>query len=586
MIGALLIIIFAGGPGSTIFPLLRIDMGPRAAALGGAFSALSGDVSLILFNPSGIADMKSSEISVGRQEWFAGFKDHYLLFAIKQPLGTIGIGGIFSSVGGIETWSDENERGEDISVSSWILTIGYAEEVLEELKLGASLKLLHEDLYLVKGDGVAFDLGFQVTPFSWFSLGGSLQNVGSGVKYGKNRYPLPRLFRFGGALSPFKSLILVADGVSPRGGDFEIHLGIEYTIQNLISLRIGWRNGPQEMELGGWTYGVGALIKRIYLDYAFVPYGKLGYTHRFGIKYVFPGIERLPAIIPGKSAVLLLKVIDKEKGDPLEAFLTLSGVIEGEFKTNPKTGELRKEKKASGWVKFRAVKQGYQPVIDSVLIKRGEETIKIVEMMPMKPGEIGGYVYDAATMRGIGATINFAGPVEGAVASDLSTGFYRISDLPPGFYTIEVEAEGYETTSCTLQIFSGQRILKDFHLNRPGRGRIIGKIRFDTGKAIVKREFYPVLDSIGILLKENPRMVIEVSGHTDPREIRTTEFPSNWVLAEKRASAVKKYLVEKFGISPSRIIIKAYADTQPVASNETEEGMAKNRRVEFRILSE
>lgn len=582
----LILFLLTDNPGSTIFPLLRVDMGPRAAALGGAFTAVNSDISVLLFNPSGLADMKSSEVSLGRQEWFADFKDNYLLLFLKQPLGSIGIGGIFSSVEGIESWSEENERGEDISVSSWILSIGYAQEVLKKLNLGASLKILHEDLYLVKGTGVAFDFGIQTNPLPWLILGASLQNIGADVKYGEDRYSLPRLFRLGGSASPIKSLIILADGVFPKRGDFEIHLGAEYKIQELIALRFGWRNGPQEMELGGWTYGIGINIKRLSLDYAFVPYGKLGYTHRFGLRYVLPSLEKLPGVFSGRKAILLLKVIDKEKGDPLEAFLTLSGVIEGDFRTDSETGELRKEKNSSGWVKYRAIKPGYEAVIDSVLIKKGEETIKIVEMIPMEPGEVGGYVYDASTMRGVGATISFSGPLGGAVISDATTGFYRIKDVPPGYYAIEVEAEGYEVTSCTLQVFSGERVMRDFYLNRPGRGRVIGKIHFDTTKAKIRREDYPLLDSIGQLLKENSHIIIEISGHTDPREIRTAEFPSNWVLAKKRSEAVKKYLMEKFGISPSRMIIKAYADTQPVASNETEEGMAKNRRVEFRILKE
>jgi flagellar motor protein MotB len=93
-----------------------------------------------------------------------------------------------------------------------------------------------------------------------------------------------------------------------------------------------------------------------------------------------------------------------------------------------------------------------------------------------------------------------------------------------------------------------------------------------------------VLDRAGEILKGSPTIKVELAGHTDPREINTREFPDNWKLSQARAEAVRVYLIDKFGIAPDRLTARGYADTQPVGPNDTEAGMAKNRRTEFRIL--
>ncbi len=88
------------------------------------------------------------------------------------------------------------------------------------------------------------------------------------------------------------------------------------------------------------------------------------------------------------------------------------------------------------------------------------------------------------------------------------------------------------------------------------------------------------LDRTGAILKENPKMRVEVGGHTDP----TGNEKANQVISEKRALSAKKYLMDKFGIEENRLITKGYGATKPIADNKTEEGRSKNRRVEFRIL--
>ena len=102
---------------------------------------------------------------------------------------------------------------------------------------------------------------------------------------------------------------------------------------------------------------------------------------------------------------------------------------------------------------------------------------------------------------------------------------------------------------------------------------------YDSNSSYMKAEAYPLLDGVASILMKNPEMEVEVQGHTDNKG--TAEY-NQW-LSEKRAQKVKDYLVSK-GVDPSRLEAKGYGFTQPVASNDTAEGRAQNRRVELKRL--
>ncbi len=102
-------------------------------------------------------------------------------------------------------------------------------------------------------------------------------------------------------------------------------------------------------------------------------------------------------------------------------------------------------------------------------------------------------------------------------------------------------------------------------------------IYFDTDKAIVKSESKPTLDEVANLLKIDRSLKLEVAGHTD----NTGDKAHNQKLSEDRAKAVVEALVKQYGIDAARLQAKGYGDTKPVVSNATEDGRAKNRRVEL-----
>lgn len=108
------------------------------------------------------------------------------------------------------------------------------------------------------------------------------------------------------------------------------------------------------------------------------------------------------------------------------------------------------------------------------------------------------------------------------------------------------------------------------------KGFIALYINFETGKSAIKSESLSIVDQMVQMLKEAPDLKISVQGHTD----NTGTAAANQALSEQRAAALVKALTEK-GIDKSRLSSKGFGQTKPVADNASEDGKAKNRRVEI-----
>lgn len=108
-------------------------------------------------------------------------------------------------------------------------------------------------------------------------------------------------------------------------------------------------------------------------------------------------------------------------------------------------------------------------------------------------------------------------------------------------------------------------------------------VLFPSGRAALKKDGVKILAEVGPVLASLKGRSFQVGGHTDNVPIKTKRFPSNWELSGARAIDVTKLLIE-YGVPADRISAAAYADTQPVASNDTKEGRAQNRRIEIALV--
>jgi outer membrane protein OmpA-like peptidoglycan-associated protein/Tol biopolymer transport system component len=171
-----------------------------------------------------------------------------------------------------------------------------------------------------------------------------------------------------------------------------------------------------------------------------------------------------------------------------------------------------------------------------------------------------------------------------AIESDEKDGTFLLA-LPTGrTYALGVVAEGYLYHSETFELTSEKAdqafaLEVDLQSVEEGSAIVLKNVFFDVDESSLKKQSTPELQELGDFLRQNPTVFIELSGHTDNQG--AADY--NKTLSEARAKSVKDYLVTMEGIVEPRISIRGVGADEPIASNETEEGRAMNRRTEFRI---
>jgi len=213
-----------------------------------------------------------------------------------------------------------------------------------------------------------------------------------------------------------------------------------------------------------------------------------------------------------------------------------------------------------------------------------------VNSRPQPVTYLKGTIRDEKTKKPVGAEFQLIDVVSNQTvvrssSDDINGGF--LLTLPTDRqYALIITKEGYLFHSESFNITGDHSMLTPYQLDiglqpiETGRPVVLKNIFFDTDKYDLKKESYTELEKLRDLLVKNPKLKIEISGHTDNQGGKA----HNQVLSENRAKAVYDYLVAN-GIAASRLSYKGYGDTVPVADNNTEKGRAENRRTEFKVIS-
>lgn len=141
------------------------------------------------------------------------------------------------------------------------------------------------------------------------------------------------------------------------------------------------------------------------------------------------------------------------------------------------------------------------------------------------------------------------------------------------------------TTGLKSEIAAGE--IKITQLKDKLTVNLVDRILFDSGKAEVKDDGRKVLDKVGGVLRSVADKNIRIEGHTDDKPIAgelQAKYPTNWELSTARATAVARYLQDKAKVDPRRLVAAGYGEYHPVASNETPETRALNRRIEIVLV--
>lgn len=199
-------------------------------------------------------------------------------------------------------------------------------------------------------------------------------------------------------------------------------------------------------------------------------------------------------------------------------------------------------------------------------------------------------IVDSQTKQSVAAKVSLRGETDNVIvaSSAVEPGVYefRISSAVAKDYRLAVEKEGYAFVNEKVNIrgagTEGQQLNRNVELRKlnVGTTSVLRNIYFDYNRATFKTTSYNELNKLEGMMRQNPGLKVEISGHTDSHG----PWQYNRQLSQRRAEAVKDFLTKK-GIDARRIKAVGYGESRPLASNDDEsEGRELNRRVEFKVI--
>lgn len=297
--------VFAAGVGTTGASFLKIGVGARAVAMGEAFAGVADDASAIYWNPGGLGILSKKEFSAMHLQWFEGIQYEGLTYVHPtERRGTFGVDFRYLHTDALKKTvvNSSSSTGYDelgtFSSYDMMATVGYGKQILPHFNLGVGLKYIKEtiddkDATAIAGDfGLLFDL-------RGGRIGLSLQNLGTKLKFVKEEGSLPFNIKFGVSSSLLDDKFILGLEINqPNDGKLSMRVGTEIWAHKFFALRGGYKYTiDEDSDLGitsGLTAGIG-FGKRsnrdsglgYQIDYAFVPYGDFGYTHRISLTMTF-----------------------------------------------------------------------------------------------------------------------------------------------------------------------------------------------------------------------------------------------------------------------------------------------------------
>ena len=313
--------------GTTAAQFLKIGVDARGSAMGNAFTAMSGDISAMYWNPAGLATIGKIESMFVNANWLAGINFNYAAIAINLNQGGV-IGFSMTDLSTpediVRTVEKPNGTGEYFDASDLAMTISYAKSLTDKFAMGGNIKYIRQQIWHASASSFAADLGaLFTTPFRGIRLGASLSNYGSDMQmkgrnqkfsvdpdpvnegnvefvnamYETDKFPLPLIFRVGIAGEIIQSeksrLSFAIDALHPNDNAEWVNIGMEYALAETFFLRSGittlFREDTEEgLTFGaGMNYRIGRSATQLKFDYSYSAYGRLKNVQRLSLGLKF-----------------------------------------------------------------------------------------------------------------------------------------------------------------------------------------------------------------------------------------------------------------------------------------------------------
>jgi len=298
--------------GTSAAEFLKFGADARGAAMGQAMTAAAEGASSLYWNPAGLSRVPALEVSFSHAFLYRTvFSDFAVIAQPLRPIvpprrretrpsgrGTIAAGLLYLNAGEIKERDNQGmETGGAFTPRDLAFIAGWGATVSDVLDLGVALKYIDSRIQssarAAAGDaGLRLRMSMGRCPYV-LALSG--HNWGGPMRFRQQEDPLPASIRVGQTLRPVKQFLLSMDLVAPRdhkiypafGGELTLPLAEE---RESASLRFGWSGRTSSSDLDGMagvSFGGGFMHEGFFADYAWVPFGALGMSHRFTLGYAF-----------------------------------------------------------------------------------------------------------------------------------------------------------------------------------------------------------------------------------------------------------------------------------------------------------
>jgi len=291
--------------GTSSFTFLKVNYSARAAAMGNAYTGLANDADAVFFNPAGLVQIDSPQVSITYMSYLNGINCGSAVCA--YPMNDKTSFAVFAK--GLSATEDRtiaDEMGQyagidgTFGMSDFIFGISAAKYIFDMLDVGINAKFIQESLDDNSASAVVLDAGImhQSTNEN-LKIGIAVRNIGKQLTYyTNNEYKeiMPTTLTVGFNYHPKEKLYATVDIYKPLDNDIFGRVGLEYQVHQLLALRAGyktnasdWATGGENDFLSGISFGTGFDLSKynLIMDYAIVSYGDLGFVNQISIKYVF-----------------------------------------------------------------------------------------------------------------------------------------------------------------------------------------------------------------------------------------------------------------------------------------------------------
>jgi outer membrane protein OmpA-like peptidoglycan-associated protein len=547
--------------------ILQVGIGARPVGMGEAQVAVSDDAYSLYWNPAGLSRLTQTQISLMHNAWFGEINSEYIGYAQTMQQGGYGIGINYINFGEFKKFGiDSNNYPVPLEGSftpyTLVTTFGCAQWFWPQVSLGGNVKLVSESVDTYNNITAAVDLGAQMLKvWNNFDVGLMVQNLGLPIQ----GYNLPLVVKLGTAYSFFPStdknrLTAVLDLNVPVPIDlpYYINAGLEYWFANTVAVRAGYKVSEINSlgTLSGLTAGMGVKILDYTLDYAYADYGVLGITHRISFTAGFGETKKART---GKRRIA-------KRIAPTGGGASAGGVLiprlSGLTRRAPITVKVQGELNALERNKLQRAVFEVQTNTESEVAKW---ELKIFDAQAHLLRKYTGSELQESVIWD-GKDQNGRQPAESIFATyeynyTLASG---TSDKVAG-KLVEEPKEGAGSAAQTAQT----------------SGRVkMEPVLFEEKSYDLSEDSKKLLTKIADTIKSHPYLQILIEGYADMGAEKGQEV----FLSQRRADTAVRFLTTTFKVPLSRISSHARGNKSPVASNQTDDGRAKNRRVEITIV--